>query len=377
VSELTELTNRYKADVAALRAAKFKSSNRSGGGTTSYTDEVQEWGNTEKVDVIGNDEDDDSLDDFFLNSEAISTIKVTKVTPAVMAMEQKRLAMLSLNSPRLDFHQEEKSQQAEPKVLNTLDFLFSSEDSDDGSSAHIQYGYVEQDCKSVQSETKLKPNSSNNSISSNKPKVREAFSPHAKKDAKEALLGETESLYSDSFADLSVSTPASDPLAYLDLEFLSRSNGGADSKSSSTRKDFKIDNENETKYDFKDFPQEKQNREDKVVYDSKEVDIDDAASEKYPESLSGSSMSSVSNQRNNAANSVTSEQSKATSICDLDRLYHSHVIDPRQLPIHRPVVQKTVIQNIVVPTASINSANVEVFHPSSIYTLHSSSIDLL
>lgn len=376
MSELMELTNRYKVDVAALRAAKFKASNRSGGGTTSYTDEVQQWGNTEKErDVIGNDEDNDSNDDFFLNNEAISTIKVNKVSPALMAMEQKRLATLSLHSPRLDTHQEEEPRQhTAPNALNTLDSLFSAEDSDDGSSAHIRYGYVEQDYKSLPSQTttpKVKANSIGDSINNNKPKVREAFSPNSKKDTKTAALDETESLYSDSFAELSVlsngvdaaadaKSTASEPLGFLDLEAISKTSGGAESKHSSTsRNDFKrLDLENDRKYDFKEAPQEKQKREDKithVVNDSKEVDIDDTASEKYPESLSGSSLSSVSNLRNHTGNSITSEQSKATSICDLDRLYHSHVIDPRQLSLHRPAVQNAV------PTASIHSANLESY----------------
>jgi len=370
VSELMELTSRYKADVAALRTAKFKASNRSGGGTTAYTDEVQQWGNTEKDgDVIGIDEDGDSNDDFFLNSETISTIKVTKVSPAVLAMEQKRLATLSLHSPRLSTYQEEPQHQ-QTKTLNTLDYLLSTEDSDDGSSAHIRYGYVEQDCKSQTSQTttpKRRPNSSD-SIN-NKPKVREAFSPNGKNDTKATALDETESLYSDSFAELSVlsngvdsaadaKSTASEPIGFLDLEAISKTSG-AESKHSTTRKDMKrVEMENDSKYEYKEAPEEKQKREDKVtpvVNDSKAIDADDAASEKYPESLSGSSLSSVTNARNHAAKSVTSEQSKATTICDLDRLYHSHVIDPRQLSLHRPVVPNPV------PTASIHSANVESY----------------
>ena len=288
---------RFKENLSQLRDAKTKQSTRSGSGAYSS---VGNW------DHEYTDNDGDLDDDFFVKEDLAATLKKAPVPAPLLEKENNRLA--SLKAKLLP-------KEEEIPIVKPDDFLLSAYDSDDNSSAHLRYGYVEleNDNKSLVSKE-----------STHKSKVE---------------LNETASYGSDSFAEISDTSgskkPASAPLAaakaegkedeevedYSTFDSESKhSNHSAIRKSSvgSKTSDHTIESKS-----IRNYPIAEEKAGSGIAASSRHE-------EKFPESAG--SLSSSEHSRGQ-----TTVHSEGSTLRDLDRFYHNSMASYEAPPSNRAI----------------------------------------
>jgi hypothetical protein len=299
MSVLEDLVVRCKSEMAQLRESKSREPTRSSSGQYS---EAVDWG------------DDTHDDEFFVNKDLAATLKKVNVSPSLIEKENIRLASLKSN---IFPSQEEKAQ---PK--NTLnDFLFAGDDSDDNSSAHIRYGYIEPENKSL---TSIRSRDSADKESKYSTSNRTA-AVSAK--AEPQKLDDTASYGSDSFAAISDADAKSVTnlnTTDYDDNFDTESKHSMNSIAKSTGRKLSIDSKQS---DFNDAKSLQTLREISVNGEKgrrKSLDggpqSSEEHSEHYPESIE--SKSTVS-QDSRMHRSIATAESRGSTLRDLDGFYNN------------------------------------------------------
>lgn len=291
---LEDLVLRCRSEMTQLRESKSKEPTRSCPGQGS---EAVDWG------------DDIQDDDFFVNEDVAATLKKVNVSPSLLEKEKLRLASLK---SKIFPSEEEKAQ---PK--NALDdFLFAGDDSDDNSSAHIRYGYIEAENKSLASNRSRDSADKESKYSTSRRSIINA--PVASAKAEAQRLDDTASYGSDSFA----------PISDADAKSVTNLN----------TTDYEDNFDTESKQSMNSVAKSATGR--KLSTDSKLSEFDDAKalfaqrrrsleggpqsaeehSEHYPESVD--SKSTVS-QDSRMHRSVATAESKGSTLRDLDGFYNN------------------------------------------------------
>lgn len=308
---LEDLVVRCKSEMTKVREAKSKELTRS---ITEQYSEVGDW------------VDDNDDEDFFVNKDLATTLKKVIVSPSLIEKEKLRLASLTA---KIFPSQEEKAQ---PKS-KIDDFLFTGDDSDDNSSAHIRYGYIESENKSL---------ASNRSRESADKDSKYSSSQRAAK-AVAQQLDETASYGSDSFAAIS-DADAKSVTQLKTTEHEEYSNFDSESKHSmaseakSTARKFSTDSKRSDFNDAKSQPTQRELAVDGGKDRRRSVDQSlDAHSEHYPESIDSKSAFSDESHRQSSVNSATG--SRGSTLHDLDGFYEqfsqypdSDAFVPRETP---------------------------------------------
>lgn len=298
VPVLEDLVVRCKSEMTKLREAKSKELTRS---ITEQYSEVVDW-------VDDNNDDED----FFVNKDLATTLKKVVVSPSLIEKEKLRLASLTA---KIFPSQEEKAQ---PKS-KIDDFLFTGDDSDDNSSAHIRYGYIESENKSLASNRSRESADKDSKYSS----IQRAAKAVAQQ------LDETASYGSDSFAAISDADAKSVTQLKTTTEHDEYSNFDSESKHSmtsvakSTSRKLSTDSKRSDFNDAKSQPTQRELAVDGGKDRRRSVDqaLDDH-NENYPESIDSKSVFSDDSRRQSSVVSATG--SRGSTLRDLDGFYEQY-----------------------------------------------------
>lgn len=338
---LEDLVARCKSEMAKLRESKSKELTRSG--AAGQYSEIVDW------------VDDYNDEDFFVNKGLATTLKKVIVSPSLIEKEKLRLASLSAKI----FPSREKKAQPKNKID---DFLLTGEDSDDNSSAHIRYGYIESENKSLTSNRSRESADKDSKYSSSR---RVATAGSAKAEAQQ--LDETASYGSDSFAAIS-DADAKSVTHIKTAEHEEYSNFDSESKHSmtsvakSTTRKLSTDSKRSDFNDAKSLPTQRDlsvngGKDRRISFEAGPQSLDEH-SEHYPESIDSKSVLSEDSRMHRSV--VSTAESRGSTLRDLDGFYdHYSKFPDTGVVVRKETAPKTVT---IITEPSYVSSSDEVNH---------------